>query len=51
MKAMGQRMVLGQAILLAVCLLLAGLVGRLAYINGRLSPQLAEYSYRRKPAR
>ena len=48
MKAMGQRMVLGQAILLAVCLLLAGLVGRLAYINGRLSPQLAEYSYRRQ---
>lgn len=48
MKAMAQRVVLGQAILLAICLVLAGLIGRLAYINVRLAPGLTEYSYRRQ---
>ncbi|MBI4579387.1 MAG: penicillin-binding protein 2 [Planctomycetes bacterium] len=48
MTATGQRTRLGQALVLLLCACLAGLIGRLVYINTQLAPRLRAYSYPRQ---
>jgi len=48
MVTTSQRTGVGQALIILLCLCLAGLIGRLVYINTKMAPELREYSYRRQ---
>lgn len=48
MDTTGQRTRVGQALVVLMCFCLAGLIGRLVYINTKMAPRLREWSYPRQ---